>query len=651
MRFLLLLLPFVLLCLSLSASARPASSNIPHVVHEKRNVIPAGWERGVRVPSSAQIPLRIALKQSNLDTLESELMRVSDPDSKEFGQHWTPEAIASKFAPSQETVNAVVRWLKGQGIEESRIEQSESLGWLTVRAEVGEVEDLLKTRFHVYRRDEEEQATIGTDEYSVPEEIQQHIDFITPTLHFIRSSRRDIKRRDAYPLRISNSEGSPSSGSLPKEQSLRNPFGVIDDLKNCSNSIVPICLRALYGIPELFGPQISKDALGILEFTPQSYVQTDLDRFFHDYAPTLVGRKPDLVSIDGGYVNATATNFSINGESNLDLQYAMTLSQLETTLYQVGDAVAGASFSDFLDALDGDFCQYDDPTQDVSYPDNNTTDPRAYKGPKQCGGITATKVISVSYGQDEHELTPLYAMRQCQEYAKLGLKGTTFVFSSGDYGVAGNGGKCQRSGNDDKSQNGTRFAPEYPASCPYILAVGATQVKANTSVIGTSDPEEACETVIQSGGGFSDIFKRPSYQDEAVSAYLEAHPPSYSSAQYNTSGSRAIPDISANGAHYHVVVAGQYKGVYGTSASAPVWAALISRFNENRARIGKGPLGFINPTLYKYAKQGLILKDITKGHNPGCGTQGFEAVQGYDPLTGLGTPNYEALNALFLSLP
>jgi len=61
------------------------------------------------------------------------------------------------------------------------------------------------------------------------------------------------------------------------------------------------------------------------------------------------------------------------------------------------------------------------------------------------------------------------------------------------------------------------------------------------------EPEKACETVIYSGGGFSNVFAVPFYQKEAVEEYLTFHPPPYSSDQYNTSGSRGIPDLSANG--------------------------------------------------------------------------------------------------------
>jgi tripeptidyl-peptidase-1 len=116
----------------------------------------------------------------------------------------------------------------------------------------------------------------------------------------------------------------------------------------------------------------------------------------------------------------------------------------KVTLYQVGDLVEGASFNNFLDALDGSYCTYmggDDPNQDAVYPDPLNL-AGAYKGPKNCGGFAATRVISTSYGYNEADLTPSYETRQCYEYMKLGLQGVTFLYSSGDYGVAGNGGQC-----------------------------------------------------------------------------------------------------------------------------------------------------------------------------------------------------------------
>lgn len=153
--------------------------------------------------------------------------------------------------------------------------------------------------------------------------------------------------------------------------------------------------------------------------------------------------------------------------------------------------------------------------------------------------------VSISYAQDEVTITAKSATRQCNEYGKLGLAGSSIFYASGDDGVAGFGGCLLPNGTE--SAFGTRFNPEFPASCPFVTAVGATQVNPNSTV---HDPESASEQVIFSGGGFSNIFQRPSYQVDAIQEYFEKHNPPFSDAQFNRSFSRGFPDVAANGANY-----------------------------------------------------------------------------------------------------
>lgn len=141
----------------------------------------------------------------------------------------------------------------------------------------------------------------------------------------------------------------------------------------------------------------------------------------------------------------------------------------------------------------------------------------------------------------------------------------------------------------------------------------------------------------------------PSYQADAVSHYLSIHKPPYGADKYNNTGrARGFPDVSANGAAYVVAVKGGFHQVYGTSASSPTFGAVITLINERRLAKGKGPVGFLNPALYAHAH---VLNDVTRGNNPGCGTKGFAAAPGWDPVTGLGTPNFPKMLELFLGLP
>ncbi|KAL8809289.1 MAG: hypothetical protein Q9200_003542 [Gallowayella weberi] len=642
---------------ALVASSLAAPSG-DHVLHEKRNRLPPGWQYHEKIKSTEMLPMRIALTQSNLDKADDFLMDVSHPDSPNYGKHWTHEDIANKFAPSAETVNTVKSWLTSSGIAPERISRSQSLGWLKFDATVAEAESLLNTEYHLYKHSTGK-PHVACSEYHVPKHVTPHVDFITPTVHFDakipQGVAQPIEKRAptttaaaGHPVQTKAALGigAPSSGSLPKKGAQINIKAIIDELKNCNRFITPNCLRALY----LFPPgktKNPKNSYGIVEYTPQAYLQSDLDLFFANFSKNQEQRTPTLNSIDGGIPQTTQQGFQFNGESDLDLEYAMTLiNPQNTTLYQVGDQVEGASFNDFLDALDGTYCAGDDPFQDATYPDPFGGE-GAYLGPKNCGGFAATKVISTSYGYNEADLTAAYERRQCNEYMKLGLAGTSFLFSSGDNGVAGNRGVCidpvTKEYNDGKSGI---FNPGFPSTCPYITSIGATQIVPGASVTA---PEKACETVIFSGGGFSNVFPLPSYQSSSVKSFFKNHPPPYGADRFNNSqNTRGFPDISANGANYVVAVVGQFALVYGTSASSPVVGAILTLLNEIRLYAGKSTLGFVNPFLYANPD---AFNDITQGGNQGCGTPGFQAVSGWDPVTGLGTPNFPKLVAAALKLP
>ena len=138
-------------------------------------------------------------------------------------------------------------------------------------------------------------------------------------------------------------------------------------------------------------------------------------------------------------------------------------------------------------------------------------------------------------------------------------------------------------------------------------------------------------------------FGVPSYQKAAVEQYLSTAP-ELPAAAYAKSG-RGTPDVAALGAGYTLLVRGEtLGGIGGTSASAPVFAAMVSRLNDARFAAGKPMMGFLNPFLYRNPR---AFKDVTEGDDKvgrGGGAQaGFDCAAGWDPVTGLGTPKFKAL--------
>lgn len=303
----------------------------------------------------------------------------------------------------------------------------------------------------------------------------------------------------------------------------------------------------------------------------------------------------------------------------------------------------------FLDAIDGSYCSHISPL-DPHYPD-----PKGYNKPLQCGVYKPTNVISISYGEAEADLPIAYQRRQCNEFMKLGLQGTTVFVASGDSGVAGRGGDPTPSNCLGKHHN--VFAPDFPATCPYLTSVGATDLPPGTNP--TSHQEQAV-TRFASGGGFSNIYKRPNWQNQAVTDYFNKADPGYpyyesvNNNSFNNNGGiynrigRGYPDVSAVGDYIVIYNMGLPTSIGGTSTSSPLWAAVITRVNEERLKKGKKTVGFINPTLYAHPE---VFFDIVQGSNPGCGTNGFKCAPGWDPVTGMGTPNFPALLDLFMSMP
>ncbi|CAK7273935.1 hypothetical protein SEPCBS119000_005913 [Sporothrix epigloea] len=403
-----------------------------------------------------------------------------------------------------------------------------------------------------------------------------------------------------------------------------------------------------------------------------SLTSTNTFRFLHrENIPN--GTYPISRLIDGASADAVVDE--AGDEANLDFEAAMPfIYPQNTVLFQVDDDRIEVNetsddtpywgfFNTFFDAIDGSYCSFSAFNEtgncvtpdclDPSYPDDA---PGGYKGQLQCGVYKPTNVISISYGGAELGLPKNYLERQCVEIMKLGLQGVTVVVSSGDDGVAAGGGYC--AGN-----NSQIFLASSDASCPYVLAVGSTELDyAETPTPGIQPVyTEKATARFGSGGGFSNYFPMPWYQAKAVERYFSTTKLNFTGYTHmgNDSfsdvgkgvfqiGGRGYPDVSAIGDNFLFVLHGKYHLIGGTSLSAPLWGAMLTLINEERIAHYKPPVGFVNPVLYANP---WVFNDVTAGSNPGCGTDGFPAAKGWDPVTGLGTPIYPRLLDLFIHGP
>lgn len=146
-------LTIALVTLTLAIISLAGSTRSPYNVHEMRSAIPTGWTRTRRHENGATLPLRIALKQSNIESIGDFLYDVSHPESANYGKHWTAEEISRKFSPSDGTVSTVRDWLIENGLARERIRVSPTKGWINVNVTVEEAERLMNTEYHVYTHD------------------------------------------------------------------------------------------------------------------------------------------------------------------------------------------------------------------------------------------------------------------------------------------------------------------------------------------------------------------------------------------------------------------------------------------------------------------------------------------------------------------
>jgi tripeptidyl-peptidase-1 len=256
-------------------------------------------------------------------------------------------------------------------------------------------------------------------------------------------------------------------------------------------------------------------------------------------------------------------------------------------------------------------------------------------------------VHSISYGSQGDYPTAVYQERLDAEFQKLGARGVSIIFASGDSGSG-----CESS----NKGCACLMLPSYPATNPYVTSVGATRFLHNNT-----GPEGAVQA-FGSGGGMSNVFPVQDYQVNATDAYWseEANstllPPACS---YNQSG-RATPDVSALGdIEFQVYQHGKLVLVGGTSASSPSFAAVVTLLNDLRLNANKTTLGFLNPLIYQAAATTPdAFYDVVNGNNNNgagcCGRgvkSGFTTAEGWDPATGVGTPNYAVLAELVSQLP
>src|SRR5579863_1302442 len=363
---------------------------------------------------------------------------------------------------------------------------------------------------------------------------------------------------------------------------IRRPSGIKAEATGAAapTSYTPVQVAQAYGFPA--GTDGTGQTIAIIELGG-GFASADLDAYFSGLGIT----PPSVtaVGVDGASNVAGQAPQGADGEVLLDIEVA-------------GAVAPGASQ-----------VVYFAPNTDQGFVDGVTTAVHA---------STTPTVVSISWGQSEDSWTAQARTALDQAFADAAALGVTVTVAAGD------------NGSSDSVNDGQPHA-DFPASSPNALACGGTSMLLSNGAV-------SAETVWNdasgaTGGGVSDTFALPSWQSSA------GVPGRSGTGQPG----RGVPDVAGNAdpaTGYQVRIDGQAEVIGGTSAVAPLWAALICRLAQ---ATGKS-FGLMQPLLYAGVSAGTAaagFRDITQG-----GNGAYQAGPGWDACSGLGVPDGAALETL-----
>ena len=566
---------------------------VVHAAHFLSNT--QQWTLLTRAPSEETLRFTLALKAPNAQGLKQVFHERSNPTHARYRQWLSDSEVLVYTTPTSENQTRLMAWLTGNGVPPQAIRNTGDA--VFVEATVATARQLFQTDFYRARhRLNQRLAVIQVGQWALPDDLA----------------------RDVVELVLGIGTCAPPTGEGGPPPRRRTEDAL---------SIVPATLFDLYSFPTAH-PNVyeKRTRQAVVQFQDQFFSSDDLVAFGRGVGLDLKPIAPDHIVGQNDPTNPQM-------EGTLD-------SQMIAAMYNNTNGGSTWFWIEPSDAWLFDFTQH------------------------LFGREAATRpqVVSVSYGwsaTEQEMVEPMvtgqslrYVARIDQELMKLGATGISVIVAAGDAGTHSR---------VDPECTASHFHADYPGSSPWVTSVGASQLLFSEPLRSNNIPPVCLglplpcangsvgyETAVSfdparfaTGGGFNNFSAIPDYQAEAVAHYLQsgtALPPQH----YWNRTSRAWPDLSAIGHQCVVIQKGVPRTVGGSSCSAPIFAGIVSRLNDVSLHKTNRTLGFLNPLLYQMAH---CFKDIVSGDNfcseKHCrrSCRGFYAAPGYDPVSGLGTPN------------
>ncbi len=577
-----------------------------------RQSLPADATVAGRLPPRARLRVTLILKPRHPAALAAYARAVSTPGSPSFRRYLRPAEFGRRFGASPGQIAVVRRTLVGLGLHPGPA----SAGHLSIplRATAAGLERGLSISLLMVSRPGRRTAVSADVAPSLKTRAARLVQSILGL--DAGSSPRPLLVRPAPGFRRTLG----SAPSPPTVTSGPQPCAQASSQAGGAGAYTADQIASAYGFSGLYAGGDDGSGVTVAVYELESDNPADIAAYESCYG---IHASVSYVPVDGG-----AGSGSGSGEAALDIENLIGLAPGANVLvYQGPNSTSGAPGSGPYDTFSAIVNQ------------------------------DRAQVVSVSWGQCEAGLGAASAIAENTLFEQAAVQGQTIVAAAGDGGSE----DCNAGGTAPQTQ----LAVDDPSSQPWVIGVGGTTL--------TSLGPRPTESVWNSGGTISAGLPQPGAGGGGISTFW-AMPPSQLDAApaLNVLGAgstgalcgqpsgycRQVPDVAANadpttgyeiywnGSHSQLGQPSGWQTVAGTSAAAPVWAALMTLGDASRACHGSR-LGFAGAALYHAAGHSYAndFNDVRTGNDDFTATNEgkFAAGPGYDEASGLGTPNAAAL--------
>jgi subtilase family serine protease len=564
------------------------------------------------LPSAQRLHLTVVLEPPHPGALAAFATAVSDPGSPSYRDYLTPAQFARRFGATVAELRTVIAYLRARGLRPGPVAADRLSIRLTASA--GQVERAFRLTLERVALARGRLATVASAPPALAPQVARDVQTILG-LTSVSAPRPLLQRprlgRAAVPRTVRHVQtGGPQPCSQASAAASQQGAYTADQIASA------------YGLPGLYRAGDQGQGITVAEYELEGYDPADIAAYQACYGTHAAVRD---VPVDGGPTSLAPGS----GEAALDIENAIGLAPRAT------------------------FLVYEGPNANQSVPGSGPYDTFS-----AIVNQDRAQVISVSWGECEQLEGSSGAQAESALFEQAAAQGQTVISASGDEGSE-----------DCNQANGLpdpRLAVDDPAGQPFVTGVGGT----TTSRIGPPPAQTVWNgggsaaallglAAGAGGGGVSALWGMPGYQGGAPAALHVVNGQSTGSSCGARAGyCREVPDVAAdadpatgyliyyNGSGANPTAPAGWQAVGGTSAAAPVWAAIIALVDASSA-CHASPVGFANPALYRAAASAYAsyFDDVTSGDNDFTGTNGglYPAGPGYDMASGLGTPKAAAL--------